>query len=508
LKPPVPLESLSTMAYAITTTTISGKLKLSQKDAAVARKANKEAKAQAALEAAAREKEARELAKNARAALAARVSEFDDLVSNVMVPESRDIAGLWHSDQDAGVEVELRAKASMFSSRVKELLDADSVLAVGGDPKALANRLLQAVLSRVRQKTEAPKKKGKAKGGPPPPPASTVYQPDPARCHRHCLDALSSTCGHLLSAANLETLRGYRAAADTAVEKKWAALAAEAAEMERAAQKAKADEERDLRWRQVEREERERLEQERIIQMINETENASAFESSPASGAAGSNASTFAVSGQKRVEDMTEEEQFMAAIMASEQTVDGWQQVPVEAFPASTRAPTPPPPTEPAEPPMPTRRVEEMTEEEQIMHALAMTTLEDSAAAAASPSEPSSAPAPAPGLTWQQQQQAPPHEGVPRVKGASWPRRPPAASESEAVLEFNLTVPDLFIRHIIGKQGAVIKRVQEQTKCTIVVPPEPDLNAPHMRTLTLSSTDAASCEAAAAEIERIVQQVQ
>ena len=493
---------------------------MSQKDAAVARKASKEAKAQAAMEAAAREKEAREAARNARAALSARVSEIDDLVSNVMAPEPRDIAGLWQSERDASVEEELHAKASMFSSRVKDLLDADSVLAVGGDPKALANRLLQAVLSRVRQKIDVPKKKGKAaaKGGPPPPPASAVYQPDSARCHRHCLDALCSTCGHLLSASNLETLRGYRSAADVAVEKKWAAVAAEAAEVERAAQKAKEDEERQVRWRQVQRDERERLEQERIIQMINEGENATSSHESTSGGgagaAAGTSASTFAVSGQKRVEDMTEEEQFMAAIMASEQTVDGWQQAPVEAFPASKQdAPTPPPEPTCTEPPKPTRRVEEMTEEEQIMHALAMAACDDSAAGAAQPT-PTSAHSLAPGLTWlqeqqqqRQQQQAPPHREVPNARGVNWPRRQAAATEAAQVLEFNLTVPDLFVRHIIGKQGAVIKRLQEQTKCAVVVPAGPDPSDPAVRTLSLSSTSTASCEAAAAEIERIVQQV-
>jgi transcription antitermination factor NusA-like protein len=75
------------------------------------------------------------------------------------------------------------------------------------------------------------------------------------------------------------------------------------------------------------------------------------------------------------------------------------------------------------------------------------------------------------------------------------------------MLEFNLSVPDALVRHIIGKQGSVIKRLQEMTGCSIHVPKEADAGDPDTRTLALSSTNAACCEAAAADIQRILQQV-
>jgi flagellar biosynthesis GTPase FlhF len=270
---------------------------------------------------------------------------------------------------------------------------------------------------------------------------------------------------------------------------------------------------------------------------------------------------------------------------------------------------TPPPPKDL---PKPTRPVEDMSEEEQIMHAIAMTEYTGGArplvSPLASPRAPVLAPAPAPGLNWQQQQLSPRQQfeqqqqqqpqqqaaaqqkQVPERKqveqhqqqasqqqvaaqqqqvsprqqfeqqqreqrsapaarwaddsdeervqpraagggaaatpnGAQWPKRqaangaaangaaggaaadPRAAAPLGAMLEFNLSVPDALVRHIIGKQGSVIKRLQEMTGCSIHVPKEADAGDPDTRTLALSSTNAACCEAAAADIQRILQQV-
>ena len=191
--------------------------------------------------------------------------------------------------------------------------------------------------------------------------------------------------------------------------------------------------------------------------------------------------------------------------------------------PPPTSIPPPHPTAGAATPPKPSCSGKKRGQKKSTM-APGSLAFEGSAASVPQVSVPSSAPLPSPGHSKQQeqrqrqeqeQQQQHPQRDVPSAKGTVWPRRNPAAATAAAAVEnetlellvFEFTVRDAFVRHIIVKQGAVIKRLQEQTNCKIVVPPKPDQSDPQRRTLSLSSTSAASCEAAAAEIVRIVQQV-